>query len=40
MCVCTHVHGTAPVMLDDLVIGMVGTATNDPGLRPSLVLLL
>lgn len=36
----TYVHGTTAVVLDDLVIGVEGTTTNDPGLRSSLVLLL
>ena len=36
----TYVYGTASVMLNDLVVGVVRAAPNDPTLSPGLVLLL
>lgn len=36
----TYVHGTTTVVLDDLVTGLVGTATDDPGVITGLIVLL
>ena len=36
----TYVHGTTTIVLDDLVLGVVGTTADDVGVVSSLIVFL